>query len=119
MLSFNYGRKIAIFTDGKQKGKHIYLRGENSMNNEESDILVPQEEKADLISKQWYLKRNVKPSVREVIKKYINEGKKLKDVEEKYFDIYDDALNEVDYRLKNELNFTDKASEVPPPYVVW
>jgi len=107
MLSFNNGREIATFTDGKMKNKKIYLKDENIMDKGESDILVPQKEKAQLVSKEWYKRRNVKPSVRDIIKENIENDTKLRDIDEKYYDIYDEALAEVDYRLKNELNYTD------------
>ena len=54
MLSFNNGREIATFTEGKMKGKKIYLKNENIMDKGESDILVPQKEKAQLVSKEWF-----------------------------------------------------------------
>ena len=107
MLSFNNGREIATFTEGKMKGKKIYLKNENIMDKGESDILVPQKEKAQLVSKEWFKRRNVKPSVRDIIKDNIEKNTPLREIDEKYYDVYDEALAEVDYRLKNELNFTD------------
>ena len=109
MLSLKRGREIAVFTEGKKfKGDKIYVHGEhNFKNNTISENIVTNEDKIKLIKPLFFKNNKIKKEVKDEIIKSIKEGKTLHSINPKYIDAYELTLNEINTRLKYELDFSD------------
>lgn len=109
MLSLTRGKEIAVFTDGKNyKGKKVYIHGEHEFGKKQiSENVVPPSKQFELIKPQWWKNQKIGRVEKTAIKKLIEEQSTIGNAEEKYQDTYEKALEEINKRLKFELDFSD------------
>ena len=115
MLSLKRGLEIAVIIDGKMKNKKLFLHGKDDFTKgKESEVNVDTKERIKLLDKNYFRDKKIKHSTEKQLRKYINDDVKLNEVADNLQQEYIDIQNEIETKLKTELDFTDKSTEVFP-----
>ena len=81
MLSFKRGKSIAVFTEGKLKGKELKLYGENQFGDlGKPDIIIDKTEYSQLLDKDFYKEHNITPAKKRLFNKVLDGEIKLDEV---------------------------------------
>lgn len=115
MLSLKRGQEIAVFTEGKMKGKKIFLYGKDDFTKKRpSEFIIDSKERAKLIPHNYFRNRRIKQKDEKKIIKHIKDDDKMKDIEEDLHEHYIRLQQLIEERLKTNLDFTDKNFKVFP-----
>ena len=115
MLSLKRGKEIAVLTEGKNKGKKIFLYGKDDFTRKQpSEFVVDVKERVKLIPKNYFRENKIKFKDEKIILKHINEDSKITDVDEILQDPYIKIQKVIEDKLKTEIDFTDKTTKVFP-----
>ena len=115
MLSLKRGKEIAVLTEGKNKGKKIFLYGKDDFTQKQpSEFVVDVKERVKLIPKNYFRDKKIKLKDEKSIIKHINEDSKINDVDEILQDPYIKIQKVIEDKLKTEIDFTDKTTKVFP-----
>lgn len=117
MLSFNRGKNIAKFTEGKLKGKELKLYGENEFGDlGKPDIVVDRKELSELLDKDFYKEQNITPAKKKTFNKVLNGEVKIpkEDMSEELKEQLEDADKYIDNILKTQIFFNDKSTKLFP-----
>lgn len=115
MLSLKRGKEIAVLTEGKNKGKKIFLYGKDDFTQKQpSEFVVDVKERVKLIPKNYFRDKKIKLKDEKTIIKHINEDSKINEVDEILQDPYIKIQKVIEDKLKTEIDFTDKTTKVFP-----
>jgi len=115
MLSLKRGKEIAVITEGKMKGKKIFLYGKDDFTQKQpSEFVVDTKERKKLIPKDYFRNRKIKLKDEKVIIKHIDNDDKISSVEERIQEDYVKIQKVIEDKMKKELDFTDKSTKVFP-----
>ena len=109
MLSFTKGREIAQFHKGRNKGKKIFLNGENDFSNKSiSELDIPQNKKFELIPPLYFKDKKINRQDRLILKRAVDNDLRISQLESPYLqEEYENILKLIDKKLKTELDFND------------
>lgn len=115
MLSLKRGIEIAIIKGGKGKDKKIFIHGKDDFSKKtNSEIDVDLKERKKLLSQHYFKNQKISHQNEKLIKKYIDEDLNINQVPDKLQEDYIDAQKEIEHKLKTEIDFTDKSTELFP-----
>ena len=115
MLSLKRGKEIAVITGGQMKGKKIFLYGKDDFTQKlPSEFVVNTKERKKLIPKDYFRNRRIKLKDEKTIIKHIDNDDKIGSVEERIQEDYVKIQKVIEDKLKKELDFTDKSTQVFP-----
>lgn len=115
MLSLKRGKEIAVITGGQMKGKKIFLYGKDDFTQKlPSEFVVNTKERKKLIPKDYFRNRRVKLKDEKALIKHIDNDDKISSVEERIQEDYVKVQKVIEDKLKKELDFTDKSTQVFP-----
>ena len=115
MLSLKRGIEIAVINKGRDKGKKIFLHGKDDFSKKnKSEINVDVKERKNLLKDSFFRNKKIDFSTEKQLKKYIDDDLTINQVPEKLQQIYVEAQKEIENKLKTELDFTDRSTEIFP-----
>jgi len=117
MLSFTKGKDIATFTEGKDKGKVIKLFADNdfsTMKSMESDITIPDNERSQLLTKQFYKEYGITLKQKRRFNAIIDGTIKVDDMSEELEEQIEEANRFINKELMTKLYFDDKLTKIFP-----
>jgi len=117
MLSFERGKPIAVFTEGKLKGKELKLYGEHEFGMlPKPDIIVDKKDYPDLLDKTFYKDNNITPAK----KRYFNDvlsGKTQIEKENMSAELEEQLENAETYienKLRTQISFDGPSTKLFP-----
>jgi len=115
MLSFNRGKEIAIFQEGRMKNKTLKMYGKDDFSQRKKpDIKVEVEERSELLDRAFY-KENHIPVAKKKLFKEIIDGKKTEfEISDEMKEIITDANDYINQKLKTQILFDDKYTKLFP-----
>lgn len=117
MLSFNRGKDIAVFTEGKMKGKKLKLYGENIFDDlGKPDIIIDKKEYSDLLDKDFYKEQNITPAKRRKFNRILN-GEDIVKKEElpaEMVESLEEAQKIIENELRTRILFNDNSTKLFP-----
>lgn len=115
MLSLKRGIEIAKITEGKMKNKKIFLHGKDDFSRKKpSEVQVETKERKKLIPSDWFKSRKITHKNEKLLKSFVDEDLRISQVPDNLQQDYIDIQQEIEHRLKTELDFTDKSTEMFP-----
>lgn len=115
MLSLKRGIEIAVINKGKDKNKKIFLHGKDDFSKRlPSEVDVAIKDRRKLIPQHYFRDKKIKHNVEKQLKKFVDEDLKITQVPENLQQEYIDIQKLIEEKLKTELDFTDKTSELFP-----
>ena len=117
MLSFKRGKNIAIFTEGKHKGKELKIYGENQFGDlGKPDIIIDKTEYSQLLDKDFYKEHNITLAKKRLFNQLLDGTVKLeKDkISEELTENLNDAKEHIDDILRRRIDFKDNSTKLFP-----
>ena len=115
MLSLKRGKEIAVITGGQMKGKKVFLYGKDDFTQKlPSEFVVNTKERKKLIPKDYFRNRRIKLKDEKALIKHIDNDDKISSVEDRIQEDYVKVQKVIEDKLKKELDFTDKSTQVFP-----
>ena len=115
MLSFNRGKDIAVFQNGKMKGKKIRLYGEhNFKQNQKPDITIDRSEYPQLLTKEFYKEQSITPAKRRTFNDLLIGKGNMDNISEETEDQLEEAKSFIDNELRTKVYFDDVSTKLFP-----
>jgi len=115
MLSFNRGKDIAVFQNGKMKGKKIRLYGENNFKqNQKPDITIDRSEYPQLLTKEFYKEQSITPAKRRIFNDLLIGKGNMDNISEETEDQLEEAKTFIDNELRTKVYFDDVSTKLFP-----
>mgnify|MGYP003674173244 FL=1 len=114
MLSFTRGKEIAVFKEGRMKGKKLMLYGKDDFSGKRRpDIKVSTDERSELLDKKFFKENHISSAKK---KSFIDlvDGKKRPEISDEMKELIDEAQEYINMKLKTQILFDDKYTKLFP-----
>tara|TARA_R110000868_G_scaffold294051_1_gene554559 strand:- start:2224 stop:3156 length:933 start_codon:yes stop_codon:yes gene_type:complete len=115
MLSLRRGVEIAVINEGSNKNKKIYLYGKDDFSNKlPSEIIVEDNEKIKVLEKDYFKTRKINRTHQAILIDAVKNNLTINQLDEKLKDTYEELQDNINIKLKTELDFINKSTKVFP-----
>ncbi len=115
MLSLRRGIEIATIIKGNNKNKKIFLYGKDDFSKKTpSEIVVDDNDKIKVLEDNYFNKKKIGRGDRHYLEAKIKEGATVNLISENLKDIYERLVDDINHKLKTELDFSTVSSVLFP-----
>lgn len=115
MLSLTRGKDIAVFKEGRMKGKTIKLFGKDDFDVKSApDLKVPKEERGELLGRDFFKKFGISAQKKATLMNIVNGKREGLELSEEMKEYVEEAEFYINQSLRTKIDFSDSYTKLFP-----